>query len=459
MVVSDSFYQSDVLPFHQAVQPMRWTQLLSPARLGSQQKRSEPARSPFHKDYDRIVFSSSFRQLNRKTQVHPLTLQDGIHTRLTHSLEVSCVGRSLGMLAAEKIQSDLPPWVTPADIGVIIQAACLAHDIGNPPFGHAGEYAIRDWFSQPAHACYLEGLTPSQQADVLQYEGNAQGFRILTRLEFHPNDGGMRLTYATLGAFLKYPWLVQTADSSAPRRRKFGCYQAERELLAQTGEHLGLIATAEDAFCRHPLAYLLEAADDICYALIDLEDGVRLGMLPANEVEQLFIQLVGDYGLPVEIQQPVSAMRKLAALRGRAMSRLVDNVTDAFQQRQGALLRGQLTGSLLDYCDPDLGQGIEQAKQMARDYIFSHVHKARLELVAGASLQTLLDEFIPLSRPDNHQGFRQQRLQHLLRSEQIELGQVPYANLMVILDYISGLSDHQAYQLAQELRGQRVSWS
>ena len=141
------------------------------------------------------------------------------------------------------------------------------------------------------------------------------------------------------------------------------------------------------------------------------------------------------------------------------MSRLVDNVTDAFQQRQGALLRGQLTGSLLDYCDPDLGQGIEQAKQMARDYIFSHVHKARLELVAGASLQTLLDEFIPLSRPDNHQGFRQQRLQHLLRSEQIELGQVPYANLMVILDYISGLSDHQAYQLAQELRGQRVSWS
>ena len=466
MVVSDRYDdQPDALSQRS---PMRWTQLLSPARLTRQQKPAEAARSPFHKDYDRIVFSSSFRQLNRKTQVHPLTLQDGIHTRLTHSLEVSCVGRSLGMLAAEKIAQDLPPWVTPADVGVIIQAACLAHDIGNPPFGHAGEYAIRDWFGQPANAGLLASLTEGQRSDLLQYEGNAQGFRILTRLEFHPDAGGMRLTYATLGAFLKYPWLALSASAvdgiPSHRRRKFGCYQRERDLLVQTGEHLGLIQTGDAAFCRHPLAYLLEAADDICYALIDLEDGIRLGMLPAAEVEQLFVQLVGDYGLPSEMSQPVSTQRKLAALRGRAMSRLVDRVTDVFQQQQQALLRGQLQGSLLDHCERDLGQGIEQAKQMARDHIFSHPAKARLELTASASLQTLLDEFIPLALPQPHSGFRQQRLDTLLKAQQVHLDpaahpEALYPNLLGILDYIAGLSDHQAYQLAQELQGRQVSWS
>ena len=204
---------------------MSWHKLLSADRLGSRKPHDETSRSPFHKDYDRIVFSGGFRRLNRKTQVHPLSQHDTVHTRLTHSLEVSCVGRSLGMLAAEKIIDQLPHWVSPADMGAIIQAACLAHDIGNPPFGHAGEYAIRDWFLLPQQAHLMALLPPAQFADLCQFEGNAQGFRILTQLEYHPNEGGMRLTYATLGAYLKYPWLSKpiAGGVASHKRAKFGC--------------------------------------------------------------------------------------------------------------------------------------------------------------------------------------------------------------------------------------------
>lgn len=440
---------------------MRWAQLLSPARLGSKKSQNEQGRGPFHKDYDRIIFSSSFRQLNRKTQVHPLTQHDGIHTRLTHSLEVSCIGRSLGMLAAEKIKDELPAWIYPADVGAIIQAACLAHDIGNPPFGHAGEYAIRDWFEHPSHQDMLAALTDEEKADVYQFEGNAQGLRVLTRLEYHPNDGGMRLTYATLGAYLKYPWLAKPLDpertNSTHKRAKFGCFQSEKKLFLEIAEQLGLIRLAEDQFCRHPLTYLLEAADDICYALIDLEDGLQLGMVHYSEIEPLFLQLIADYGAPEEVSMDVPVPQKLAALRGRAMKRLVVEVTDAFKNNHDQILSGTLKGSLLDHCPRDLCEGIEAAKNLARARIFTHPEKARLELVANGSLHSLLDAFMPLAMHQEHLNFKDQRLMHLLNFHGAHLIENDhYQNIMQILDVLSGFSDHQAYALAQELKGHRV---
>ena len=197
----------------------QWQALLSakPIYHSNQFTQSKTSRTPFHKDYDRLVFSQSFRQLNQKTQVHPLTHEMGIHTRLTHSLEVSCIGRSLGMMSAEKLGNDLPSSFTMSDMGAIVQAACLAHDIGNPPFGHAGEQAIRDWFFQPAQRQYLRRLAPRQQIELLAYEGNAQGFRLLTRNEHHPDEGGMRLTAATLGAFMKYAYLSTTINPVSER--------------------------------------------------------------------------------------------------------------------------------------------------------------------------------------------------------------------------------------------------
>ena len=449
-----------------------WKNLLSSEALSPtpmKKHKSQPTtRTAFHKDYDRLIFSQSFRQLNQKTQVHPLIQQMGIHTRLTHSLEVSCVGRSLGMLCAEKMGDTLPRGVSGADIGVIVQAACLAHDIGNPPFGHAGEYAIRDWFYQPAQRTLLSHMTAQQQTDLIGYEGNAQGFRLLTRNEHHPDAGGMRLTAATLGAFLKYPFLslpINATGNDAPisptQIRKFGCFDSEATLLYQLGEQLQLPKTAY-GFARHPLAYLLEAADDICYALIDLEDGILLGMIDYTEVEPLLLQLVGKrLGTPPEVTHNAPIAQKLAALRGRAMRRLVDKVTDAFVNNESALLAGELEGSLFDHCPSHVKASIQAAKQLAYRRIFLHPNKVRIEIMASQCLHTLLDAFMPLAlvgqSAEITSRYDQLRLLTLVNAHLAnysrQLGNDVYHNALCILDMITGMNDHEAYSLAQELKG------
>ena len=449
-----------------------WARLFSAQRLGSHKKApaQDSARSSFHKDYDRLVFSHSFRQLNQKTQVHPLTNQLGIHTRLTHSLEVSCIGRSLGVMAAEKLHdklpSGLPTGVTPADVGVIVQAACLAHDIGNPPFGHAGEYAIRDWFMHPERQAILQNMSSNEQLDLLAYEGNAQGFRILTRNEHHPDMGGMRLTCATLGAFMKYPWLATHSNEVYQGKpihnvQKFGCFYSEAAQLEELAACLSLPRSEQhDGFSRHPLAYLLEAADDICYALIDLEDGINLNMLTYNEVAAIFYELIGERPSTISLPAHMSVRQHLASLRARAMMRLVNAVTDAFVTNSDAMLAGTLQGSLFTHCDASVQSGITQAKALAREKIFNHPSKVRMELMANQCLHRLLDAFIPLTWTHQHSApmsFEQQQLLMLLKPHLDEhhrfLSDDIYQNTLNVLDFITGMNDHEAYQLAQELQG------
>jgi len=458
----------------------QWSRLLNSQRLGASKKfnANKSTRSQFHKDYDRLVFSHSFRQLNQKTQVHPLTNQLGIHTRLTHSLEVSCIGRSLGMMAAEKLHdkldSGLPAGTSSDDIGVIIQAACLAHDIGNPPFGHAGEYAIRDWFIKPEHQNVLQGLNSNERLDLLAYEGNAQGFRLLARNEHHPDKGGMRLTCATLGAFMKYPWLATHSNpdfqslhqnGSATNIQKFGCFYSEAGQLEELAAGLSLPRSDQhDGFARHPLAYLLEAADDICYALIDLEDGINLNMLTYAEVAAIFYELIGERPSSIVLPTHMSVRQNLASLRARAMMRLVNTVTDAFVANSDALLTGKLQGSLFDHCDANVQNGINQAKQLAREKIFNHPNKVRMELMANQCLHRLLDAFMPLAWTGNDAtsashslSFEQQRLLKLLQphldEHRRDLSDNTYHNVLNILDFITGMNDHEAYRLAQELQG------
>ena len=471
----------------------QWLPLLKSQRLGAckQPKTGTTSRSQFHKDYDRLVFSHAFRQLNQKTQVHPLTNQLGIHTRLTHSLEVSCIGRSLGMMAAQKLHdklpNGLPAGVSPADVGVIVQAACLAHDIGNPPFGHAGEYAIRDWFMHPERQTILQHLNTNERLDLLAYEGNAQGFRLLVRNEHHPDAGGMRLTCATLGAFMKYPWLATASNptkgavdangqiKAVTEVQKFGCFYSEAAQLEQLAACLHLPRSEQhDGFARHPLAYLLEAADDICYALIDLEDGVHLGMLSYNEVAAILYQLIGERPASIGLSAKRSVRQNLASLRAQAMMRLVHSVSDAFVSNADSLLAGTLSGSLFTHCDASLQDGIMQAKQLARLKIFNHPSKVRMELMANQCLHRLLDAFMPLAwthiaglKPlQNTQNaqplaavltFEQQRLLSLLQphldEQQRELSGHIYHNILNILDFITGMNDHEAYRLAQELQG------
>lgn len=449
-----------------------WAQLFSAQRLGSSKKAplQDSARSSFHKDYDRLVFSHSFRQLNQKTQVHPLTNQLGIHTRLTHSLEVSCIGRSLGVMAAEKLHdklaNGLPSGVSPADVGVIMQAACLAHDIGNPPFGHAGEYAIRDWFKHPDRQTILQQLQVSERLDILTYEGNAQGFRLLVSNEHHPDAGGMRLTCATLGAFMKYPWLA-THSNDAPKDnltinvQKFGCFYSESDQLEALAAALSLPRSEQhDGFARHPLAYLLEAADDICYALIDLEDGIHLNMLTYTDVATIFYELIGERPDTIHLPSNLSVRQSLAVLRSRAMMRLVNIVTDAFVANSAAMLAGTLNGSLFTHCGVTVQNGIGQAKQLAREQIFNHPSKVRMEIMANQCLHRLLDAFMPLAWTNGQTtplSFEQQRLLSLLQPHLDEhrrsLSDNVYHNILNILDFITGMNDHEAYRLAQELQG------
>lgn len=334
---------------------MDWETLLCRERLGKPvASADELGRTPFHKDHDRVIFSGAFRRLGKKTQVHPVSSNDHIHTRLTHSLEVGCVGRSLGMRVAEMLRGQLPDWCEPADIGVIVQAACLAHDIGNPPYGHSGEDAIRHWFQQAASQGWLDPLSDDQRNDFLHFEGNAQGFRVLTELEYHQFEGGMRLTYATLGAYLKYPWTARHAENLGYKKHKFGSYQAEYPLLVQIADKLGLPAQGEQCWSRHPLVYLVEAADDICYGLIDLEDGLEMELLAYSEVERLLLDLVGD-DLPETYRQlgpKDSTRRKLAILRGKAIEHLVNAAAEAFIRQQPALLSGTLPGDLVEHMHP-----------------------------------------------------------------------------------------------------------
>lgn len=436
---------------------MQWQRLLDPSRLdGERSGREEIGRSPFHKDHDRIVFSGSFRRLGRKTQVHPLTDNDHIHTRLTHSLEVGCVGRSLGMIVGELLRERLPAWMTPADLGVIVQAACLGHDIGNPPFGHAGEYAIRDWFkrAEADGSGLLEGLTEHERADLLTYEGNAQGFRVVTQIEYNQFRGGMRLTAATLGTLLKYPWTVEHGGSAG----KFGCYQSERRLLAEVAERLGLLPREAGRWCRHPLAWLVEAADDICYALLDLEDGLEMGILRFDEVADVLLQIAGDTppDYPAMVRDGVSQRRRIAALRGAAMERAVNDVGAVFVAHETALLNGTLNADLLELCHPDLGWGVKAAKQLARERIFQNERKAKLEIGAYTTLGILLEAFIGAAHELHYTGgssFKHQRVLALIGENTPKPSWPLYDSYRRMLDFIGGMTDHYAVDLAQEMGG------
>ncbi|GHC38233.1 deoxyguanosinetriphosphate triphosphohydrolase [Aidingimonas halophila] len=437
---------------------MQWERLLAPTRLNDKPRgsREEIGRSPFHKDHDRIVFAGSFRRLGRKTQVHPLTDNDHIHTRLTHSLEVGCVGRSLGMMVGEGLSHRLPDWITPADLGVIVQAACLAHDIGNPPFGHAGEYAIRDWFKRADQEPdgLLDGLSDTERADLLTYEGNAQGFRIVTQIEYNQFRGGMRLTGATLGTLLKYPWTVEYGGAAG----KFGSYQSEKHLLAEVARRLGLKSRGDWVWCRHPLAWLVEAADDICYALLDLEDGLEMDILRFEEVTEVLMHIAG--GVPADYESMerdgVSQRRRIAALRGAAMERAVTDVAEVFVQHEQELLNGALKEDLLELCHPDLGWGVGAAKRLARERIFQNERKAKLEIGAYTTLGILLEAFIGAAHElhyTGHSSFKHQRVLALIGENTPRPSWSLYDSYRRMLDFIGGMTDHFAVDLAQEMGG------
>ena len=445
---------------------MDWHTLLNKHRLGHRPAKDERGRTAFLRDHDKIVFSGAFRRLARKTQVHPLATNDHVHNRLTHSLEVSCVGRTLGIRVAERLKQRklLPPDIDATDLGDIVQSACLAHDIGNPPFGHTGERAIRAWFRHQG-AGYLDLLTPAQRSDLEFFEGNAEGFRILTKSEYHVYDDGMRLTYATLATFLKYPWLSHaSAQPGCPRPGKYSAFVADQDAFLEVCEATGLRKLDDAHYARHPLAYLMEAADDFCYAIIDLEDGLEMDLLHWDEVYALLSPAIPDNDeVRSLIHSDFRVGRKAALLRGKIIETFIEAGVEAFMANHDALLDGRLHGDLISHCEPDVRDVVENAKQLARTKVFEHPRKVELEIGAYEVISTLLNGLIEAAvsyaRGDDS-NYRHLRIIDLIGKHSFPpaLRELPeeqriYECIMRTVDFLSGMTDNYATYLAKQFAG------
>ena len=436
----------------------RWLKLLSPDRLGAQGALAADAhvghsqdRSRFQQDYDRIVFTSAFRRLKDKTQVFPLAQSDYVRTRLTHSLEASCVGRSLGAMVGRAIvdRHGLAPDVHPSDFGAVVAAACLAHDIGNPPFGHAGEDAMRAWFA--AHPQYLEGLSAAEREDLLNYEGNAQGFRILTHLQNPSNPGGLQLTCAVLATFAKYPrgsYLAQPLPGKSAR--KFGYFAAEAALFAQVAETVGLIPRAPGAWFRHPLTFLVEAADDICYLVVDIEDGVQQGCVTPAQAETLLLDLAGGPQAASKLKYLDDPKRRIEYLRARAIGRLVDEAARVFLENEAAILDGSFDQALFDVSPA--GDSLAAVRQVAEEQIYNarqvmEVMAAGYEVISG-----LLDGYVVgACEPQNS---RHRVWRNLLPADfEPRAGDSNYLRLLQVADMIAGMTDSYAVSAYRRLKG------
>ena len=445
---------------------MNWTQLLNKNRLGGRPAKEESGRNAFLRDHDKIIFSGAFRRLARKTQVHPLASNDHVHNRLTHSLEVSCVGRTLGIRVGEALRERalLPDGIDATDLGDIVQSACLAHDIGNPPFGHTGERAIRAWFQERGHR-HLQGLDDAQRADLEGFEGNAQGFRILAKSEYHQYADGMRLTYATLAAFFKYPWLANVARAGhTPRPDKYSAFAAERDAFIEVCTATGLRRLGDNHFCRHPLAYLVEAADDFCYGVIDLEDGLEMDLLRWEEVHALLRPaLPEDEEVAALLHSDLRPGRKAALLRGKIIEHFIDGGVAAFMRHHDELLAGCVEGDLIGLCADPVRQVVEGAKLLAKTQVFEHPRKIELEIGAFEVIGTLLDSLVDAAAAfaaTSTLNFRQQRLINLIGAHTFPPGleHMPalerrYQCIMRAVDFIAGMTDNYATYLANQFNG------
>lgn len=430
---------------------MSWEKLLTADRIGGGSTPS-PARNEFQRDYDRIVFSSAFRRLHDKTQVFPMPENDHVHSRLTHSLEVGCVGRSLGGLVGGEIvkRHGLGESYSGRDFGDIVAAACLAHDIGNPPFGHSGEDAIRNWFREgerrPA-ADYSE----AELEDFVRFEGNAQGLRVLTRLQMAKGRGGMRLTHATLGAFSKYPRESLLRECPGERRsgKKHGFFQSEKGLFAEAAESLGLLRLSErDArWCRHPLAFLVEAADDICYQILDLEDGFRLGKVAFGDAYDLLAAIAppGDGPRPSDDEERKST---IGYLRARTIDLLVREVAEEFLKREAKILTGKFDGSLVTVIPSK--RKIDAVTELVVRRCYRAAEVLEIEIAGYEVIGALLDKFVPAAlgpgRPE-HEKIRI-LMPALFRAEGGD-----YEKTLLITDFVSGMTDSFAVSVYRRFMG------
>ena len=443
---------------------MNWEQLLSLKRAGDKDKRirneQDETRLGFDVDFDRIVFSSSFRSLQDKTQVIPLSQTDFVHTRLTHSMEVSVVGRSLGRAVGKKILEKYPNLkdlgYTFNDFGAIVAAASLTHDIGNPPFGHSGEKAIGEYFKSGEGQQFKSELSAKQWQDFIDFEGNANGFKILSEGN-SSSDVGLRLSYATLGAFMKYP------KESLPKKptshivdKKYGFFQSQKEFFLDVANDLGLkqMRSGKDvAFHRHPLSFLVEAADDICYTIIDFEDGINLGLIEEEFALEYLIKLVKD---TIDIKKYNSLKFKkdrVSYLRALAIGNLIQEAAKIFLENEEAILNGDYGISLLDKCKYEAQ--INDIIQISISKIYESHNVIEKEVAGYKVIADLLGVFIKAVNNtfEGNASNYDSLIFKLLPENFQELSETLYDRIMMVCSFIAAMSDGYAILLHKKING------
>ncbi len=442
---------------------MNWEQLLSLKRFGDTsprlRKKQDETRLGFEVDYDRIVFSNAFRSLQDKTQVVPLSKTDFVHTRLTHSLEVSVVARSLGRRVGKVLlekHSELKQLGYKVnDFGATVAAAALAHDIGNPPFGHAGEKAIGDYFSSGKGTQYKTLLSDKEWHDLIAFEGNANGFKILTQSSIG-RAGGLRLSYATLGTFIKYPKeSLPKKPSTHVADKKYGIFQSELPFFKELASDLGMDFKEDPStkYHRHPLAFLVEAADDICYTIIDFEDGINLGLIEEEYALEYLINLVRDtidtkkyYALP-------NKSSRLSYLRALSIGALIEEATRQFLENEQDILTGKYDHALLDKCKYEAQ--INDIIKISIAKIYKSNEVLEKEIAGYRVIADLLDSFSKAAinrlnkKETNYDKLLLQRMPDYFK-ENIKS---PYQTLISVAGYIASLSDSQAMLLHKKICG------
>lgn len=435
---------------------MDWNTLISAKRFGLEEFHRErhENRSEFQRDYDRLVFSAPFRRLQNKTQVFPLPGSIFVHNRLTHSLEVSCVGRSLGNDVSKAIlarRPELQHTYLP-EIGSIVSAACLAHDLGNPPFGHSGERAISTYFSEGKGMDLRAHLTPEQWEDLTHFEGNANAFRLLTHQFEGRRKGGFVLTYPTLASIVKYPF----SSSLAGKKPKFGFFTTEEEGFRRIAEELGMkkLSDAPLRYARHPLVYLVEAADDICYQMMDIEDAHKLKILTSQETQELLLAYFTDERKEhmlktLEIVSDVN--EQIAYLRSSVIGLLISECTEAFLNNEAKILEGEFEGSLIRHISEQPAAAYKHCADVSMRKIYRSRDVLDIELAGFRITSTLLELMIDAVRSPE-KAYSQLLINRVSDQYNIKAPAL-YEKIQAVLDYISGMTDVYALNLYRKING------
>ena len=437
---------------------MNWKQLISNKRFGLEKLHylKKDDRSEFQRDYDRLIFSAPFRRLQNKTQVFPLPGSIFVHNRLTHSLEVSCVGRSLGNEIAKELLLKEPELQDThlSEIGSIVAAACLAHDMGNPPFGHFGEKAIGTYFSEGKGQELRQFVSEQEWQDLIHFEGNANALRLLTH-QFHGRrKGGFVLTYSTLASVVKYPF----SSSLAGTKQKFGFFLSEEADFQYIATELGMTQLSKEGeplrFARHPLVYLVEAADDICYQMMDIEDAHKLKILTTEETIGLYNHFFTDErkAKMQEIFNIVTDTNELIAyLRSSAIGVLVNECTRIFLEHEKDILAGSFESTLIRSMQPRIREAYEQCSATAFSKIYTSKDVVDIELAGYQVITTLLDLMIDAVRyPEK--AYSQLLINRVSKQYDI-LAPTLYGRIQGVLDYISGMTDVYALDLYRKIKG------